>query len=193
MYSRQDDRRALGGLRVSRGTDRTNLRSVPLVRGLGELPTDWHVEGCRLLDDGDVDSAVESFRMFLMERPGDAEANFHLAEALYRQGNPTGAIERYYAAVEADHDYIEAWTGLACLLAEVDQTDAALEALGIALSVHPDYPDAHLHTAEILHQQGELERAVPHWRAYLKFDNRGPWAEQARQKLEEAGISPEAE
>jgi tetratricopeptide (TPR) repeat protein len=163
----------------------TDLKTTPAdERG---QPTDWFIEGCRLVDDGENDAAVEAFRMFLMAHPGDAETNFHLAETLYRQGNRDGAVERYYAAVEADHEYIEAWTQLGCLLADSERPEAALEALDIALSVHPDYPDAHLHIAELLHQAGDVSRAIPHWKAYLTFDSRGPWAEQARQRLEEFG------
>ena len=154
---------------------------VPLV---ASPPPDWFIEGCRLLDDGDLDAATESFRLFLMQHPGDAEANFFLAEVLFRQDNRGGAIERYYAAVEADHEYIEAWTQLGCLLADADQAESALAALDIALTVHPDYPDAHLHKAELLHQNGDDEQAIIHWQAYLQYDSRGPWAQQARQRLQ---------
>jgi tetratricopeptide (TPR) repeat protein len=155
-------------------------------------PPDWFIEGCRLLDDGDLDAAIEAFRLFLMQHPGDAEANFFLAEILFRQDNRDGAIERYYAAVEADHEYIEAWTQLGCLLADADQAESALAALDIALSVHPDYPDAHLHKAELLHQTGDDEQAIIHWQAYLQYDSRGPWAQQARQRLQALGCEETA-
>ena len=147
---------------------------------------EWFREGCRFLDAGALDSAVEAFRLCLMERPGDPELNFLLAEALYRLRKLDGAIERYYAAVESDHNYIEGWTQLGCLHAEQGQLASALEALEIALDIHPDYPDAHWHAANILSQLGQAEKAVLHWKRYLQFDNRGPWAEQARQRLAEA-------
>ena len=50
-----------------------------------------------------------------MSRPGSPEINFHLAEALFRDGNQDGALERYYAAVEADHEYLESWTQIGCI------------------------------------------------------------------------------
>jgi hypothetical protein len=28
-----------------------------------------------------------------------------------------------------------------------------------------------------------------HWKAYLQFDNRGPWAEQTRGRLMDAGVA----
>jgi len=151
---------------------------------------EWFHEGCRLLDAHQEQQAVEAFRLCLMERPGEAETSFFLAEALYRLGNSAGALERYYAAVEADHDYIEGWTQIGCIHSEQGEPEAALEAFQIALDVHPDYPEAHQHTAELLYQLGRTSEAVPHWRNYLQFVDRGPWAETARQRLEESEAEP---
>ena len=148
---------------------------------------DWLREGCRLLEQHAPDAAIEAFRLCLMDRPGDAELNFFLAEALYRAGNRNAALERYYAAVESDHDYIEAWTQLGCVHAERGQFEPALEAYRIAIDLHADYPDAHWHAADALCELGREQEAVVHWRKYLEFDSRGPWAAQARQRLEEAG------
>lgn len=153
--------------------------------------TDWFERGCGLLEDGDANGAVEAFRMALMLRPGDAECQFCLADALYRTGNSAAALERYYAVVETDRKYLEAWTQIGCLHAERDEPDAAIASFKIALDLHPDYPDAHLHLAEALHFAGRDEEADPHWRQYLEFDRRGPWADLARQRLDDfAGDAP---
>ena len=154
---------------------------------------EWFHEGCRLLDDNQISEAVEAFRMCLMENPGESETNFFLAEALYRLGNTPGALERYYAAVEADRDYIESWTQIGCVHAEQEEFDSALDAFKIALDMHPDYPEAHLHRAEVLHQLGRTAEAVSHWQIYLKFVDRGPWADNARQRLAEAETANSAD
>jgi hypothetical protein len=39
----------------------------------------------------------------------------------------------------------------------------------------------------VLLQLGRTQEAAYHWRSYLKFDTRGPWADEARQRLEEIG------
>lgn len=147
--------------------------------------TDWFDEARRLADDGDLAPAVEMLRMSLMDDPDAPEVHFYLAEVFYRQGNVAGALERYYVAVESDHNYLEAWTQIGCLLAELQQFPSAIEAFDIALDIHSDYPDAHLHKAETLHQAGRSDEAVAHWRKYLEFDQSGPWAEAARKRLEE--------
>lgn len=152
---------------------------------------DWFDQGRQLLEEDSVEESIEAFRMCLMERPDEAEAHFHLAEALYRCGRTRAALERYHAAVERDHDYIEAWTQLGCLHAELGEFEPALEAFEVALRVHPDFPDAHWHKGEILHQLGRTDEAVPHWNRYLTFDIHGPWAETARQRL--AGLATAAD
>jgi tetratricopeptide (TPR) repeat protein len=144
---------------------------------------DWYVQGCRLYDEGRLPDAAEAFRLCLMTEPHNPEAHFHLAEVLYRQDNVAGALERYYAAVENDREYIEAWTQIGCLHRELDEPESALDAFDIALGVHPDYPDAHFQKAETLAELGRRGEALPHWRRYLSYDSRGPWADLARQRL----------
>jgi tetratricopeptide (TPR) repeat protein len=146
---------------------------------------DWFDEGRRLAEEGNLASAVESLRMSLMEDADAPEVQFHLAEALYRQGNVQGALERYHISTELDHNYLEAWTQIGCIYAELGKLPSAIDAFDIALDIHPDYPDAHLHKAEALHQAGRTTEAAVHWRKYLEFDRTGPWAEGARRRLEE--------
>lgn len=146
---------------------------------------EWFDRGCQLMAEGRADGAVHAFRMSLMDFPGDPEASFHLAEALYLQGNVAGALERFYSAVEQERYYVEAWTQIACLHVELGEFETALSTFDVALDLHEDFPDAHWHKANVLHQLNRLDEAVEHWDAYLRFDSRGPWAENARQRLDE--------
>lgn len=155
------------------------------------LKHDWTAaecfdEGCRLSDEGELEPAADAFRLCLLDDATNVSAHFHLAELLYRLDNPKGALERYHMAVSLEPDFIEGWTQLGCLYAELGDPQTAVEAYDIALDIHADYPDAHLHKAEALHQLGKTADAVPHWKRYLEFDKRGPWADMARKRLEEA-------
>ena len=169
-----------------------NATSQPELRHPDPRPhwsaEDWHREGLRLLEAGETDAAIEALRMSLMERPDVPEVHFALAEALYRNGHAAAALERFHAAVEHDHQYVEAWVQLGCLHAEAGRLDQAEDAFRLALNVHADYPDAHWHLADVLQQSGRTREAIPHWRRYLEFDNRGPWADAARQRL---GVDPQ--
>lgn len=153
---------------------------------------DWFEEGRRLAEADSLAAAVEAYRLSLMDDYDAPEVQFHLAETLYRLDNPRGALERYHVAAELDHNYLEAWTQIGCVHAELGELHRACDAFRVALDVHPDYPDAHLHLAEVLHQSGRTAEAIPHWRKYLEFDSRGPWAEAARGRLDEAGEKPAA-
>jgi tetratricopeptide (TPR) repeat protein len=174
-----------------RGDDKALLHPAALLPDRSHWTShDWFEEGRRLADEGELAQAVEALRMSLMEEFDAPEVQFHLAEALYRQGNAKGAIERYHVAAELDHNYLEAWTQIGCILAELGQFGPAIEAFDIALDIHPDYPDVHLHKAETLCQAGRWPEAVLHWRKYLEFDQTGPWAEATLKRLEEFGIDP---
>ena len=147
--------------------------------------TEWYEQGCRLLEQDDAPGAIEAFRLCLMERATSPEVNLCLGDALYRSGNVHAALERYHVAVELDHEYIEAWTQLGCLHSEINQPESALEAFQLALTTSPDYADAIFHKAQTLHQLGRTAEATACWQRYLELDARGPWADTARQRLNE--------
>ncbi len=144
---------------------------------------DWFREGCQLADANEIDHAIEALRMATIGDPLNPSYHFHLADALYRQKKPHAAIERYHMAVELDHKFLEAWTQLGCVLSEIKDSAGAQAAFQIALELHPDYPEVHFHLAGVLEEQHEKEKAALHWRRYLDFDQRGPWAEIARERL----------
>ncbi|WP_437206351.1 tetratricopeptide repeat protein [Planctomicrobium sp. SH664] len=160
-----------------------SIRLVPKALSSDE-PRDWLIEGCRLYDAGRLNDALEAFRLAARSSPGSADVHFQLGECLYRMGNTEGAIERYYSAVEHDRDFLEAWTQIGCLHRELNAPQAARGAFQIALDLLPDYPDAHFHMAETLHDLGDEPQARIHWQEYLQHDSRGPWADIARQRLD---------
>ena len=82
------------------------------------------------------------------------EICFQLAELLYRQGDASAAMERYYMAIELDEDYVEARANLGCVLAETGRHDLAIAAFEGALAYHPDYADVHYHLARSLDERG---------------------------------------
>ncbi|MCA9040046.1 MAG: tetratricopeptide repeat protein [Planctomycetaceae bacterium] len=142
-------------------------------------------EACRALDANELERAQWGFRQAIQLTPAKAEYHFHLAETLYRLNNLSGAIERYHNTVEQDPFYLEAWTQLGCLYAEQNRHVEATRYFQAALSLHPKYPDAIYHLAEVLQQLGRPQEAAAHWQTYLHLDARGPWAENARQSLQQ--------
>jgi len=164
-------------------TDASYLSHTSYCAVASESSTDWLEQGSQLLEEGRVTDAIEAFRLALLDQPTNPETHFHLAEALYRADNLSAAFERFHVAVELDEQYLEAWTQLGCVAAELGQSQSALDAFDIALHSHADYPDAHFHKAELLHRLNRDDEARPHWQAYLEHDQRGPWADVAKQRL----------
>lgn len=146
-------------------------------------PEQWFTDGCRLSDSGEAEQAIEAFRECLRQIPGDPEANFQLADCLYRTGRIDGGMERLRMAIEFDPEFVEAWTQLGCLHAESGDPEQALSCLQTALAIHPDFPDAHWHCANLLEQLERADEAAVHWKTYLQFDQRGPWASDAQARL----------
>ncbi|MEQ9411750.1 MAG: GlcNAc transferase [Fuerstiella sp.] len=177
-------------------------------RGMKEWSADeWFDEGCRLAEEAAFESAVNAFRNCLSLLASDhallrnpqqppvnaldvfpdpADVHFHLADALYRDGQTEAAIERYHCAIEFAPDFIEAWTQLGCLQTERGHWIPAEEALLTAIAIHDSNPDALLHYAQLLDQMKRTGEALVYWEKYLAHDSRGPWADHARQRLEEA-------
>lgn len=156
---------------------------------------DWFQRGCQQLEENEPQQAIEALRCCLMQMPHETKNNFKtqvhfcLADALYRLGKTDAALERYFMIVEVDRNDLEAWTQIGCIQEELKEFESALDAFQIALDIHPHYPDAHLHRAEVLCQLGRSKEAIPHWQAYLEHDQRGPWADKARERLAEWGES----
>lgn len=170
--------------------------------------SEWFHEGCWLAEEAEFSSAVNAFRNCLSRLaldqistgyavpatlagagqepelfPDPADVNFHLADALYRSGSVEAAIERYHCAIEFAPDFIEAWTQLGCLLAEVKSWGPAEESLQAAIAIHPSNPDALLHYAQLLDETSRPDEAAAMWERYLQHDSRGPWADHARRRL----------
>ena len=146
----------------------------------------WFDRGAASFEKDDLKTAEQCFRKSLMIDGHRPETHVRLAECLYRQGNPQGARERYSAAIEHDHNDLEAWTQLGCLHRELGDVPAAEVAFRSALNIHPNFPDALLHLAELLREIGRIAEAVPLWKQYLVADSHGPWADNVRQSLEAA-------
>lgn len=147
--------------------------------------------GADLEDRGELPAAAEAYRAAMAAGGPKAHICFALAEVLYRQGDPSGARERYYTALELDEDYVEARCNLGCVLTELGDLDLAAAAFEGALAYHPDYPDPHFHLARLLDQTGRGDRAEIHWERFLELAPTSPWADQARIRLGAERPDPE--
>ena len=81
------------------------------------------------------------------------------------------------------HDRITQFN-LGNLYDERGRTPEAFQHYRRALELNPSYADAHFNLALLCERAGEPLKAVYHWKAYLKLDKTGQWADIARRQLE---------
>ena len=134
-------------------------------------------------DSGQLEQAIEWYRVILARFGMASEVCFQLAEVLYRSGDCSGARERYYCALELDEDFIEARANLGCVLAETGQNELAIAAFQGALARDDHYPDVHYHLARCLDETGSEQDAAKHWIRFLQLSPQSPWADEALNRL----------
>ena len=145
----------------------------------------WFQKGLELEESGaPVEDAVDAYRKVLDLNPGAAGALVNLGTIYYRLHKFEEAEKYYLAAIEADPEYPLAQFNLGNLYDEQGRFPEAVDFYRRALDLNPQYADAHFNLALLCERQGEAMKAVHHWKAYLKLDHSGQWAEIARRQLE---------
>ncbi len=91
--------------------------------------------------------------------------------------------ELYRRATEADPGYVLAYFDLGNVLDELSRLDESIAAYSKAVALSPRYADAHYNLALAYERSGQERPALRHWQAYVKLDNRGPWADHARGQI----------
>ena len=93
------------------------------------------------------------------------------------------AEELYRRATEADPGYVLAFFDLGNVLDELERPDESIAAYRQAVALAPRYADAHYNLALAYERKGQHRPALRHWQAYVRLDNRGPWADHARGQI----------
>jgi tetratricopeptide (TPR) repeat protein len=155
----------------------------PAVRPIAAVDTivDLFAHGVSLEEDPlSAAEAIASYQKVLKLDPDYAPAHINLGTLYYNQSEYEQAEAYYRKAIEADPRYALAYFDLGNVLDETQRVDEAIAAYKAALQLAPTYADAHYNLALAYERSRQPRLALRHWRAYLKLDGRGPWAEHAR-------------
>ncbi len=145
----------------------------------------WFQKGLELEETGaPVEHAVDAYKKVLELNPGAAGALVNLGTIYYRLRKFDEAEKYYLDAIAADPAYPLAQFNLGNLYDEQGRLQEAFEFYRRALSLNPHYADAHFNLALLCERTGDPLKAVHHWKAYLKLDGSGQWADIARRQLE---------
>jgi tetratricopeptide (TPR) repeat protein len=127
--------------------------------------------------------AIKLYKEILMLDPGYAPAAINLGTLYFHQNDYEQAESLYRHATLADPDYVLAHFDLGNVLDEMERLDESIEAYEQAVALAPGYADAHYNLALAYERKGQNRPSLRHWQAYLRLDNRGPWAEHARERI----------
>ena len=92
-------------------------------------------DGVALIRRGDVDGAIEQFRLAIKTEPNFAEARNALGATLGRKGDTEGSIRELQEALRLRPSYAEAYYNLGVALLSKGDLDAAIRQFRISLRI----------------------------------------------------------
>ena len=123
--------------------------------------------GVVLMDRGDFDGAIASYRQALEINPDDEQGHHDLALALATAGQPDEAIKRLHEALRLDDHYAAAHASLGLLYDQRGRGDEALAQYERALVLDPQDVGTLNNLAELLVRLGRVPEALTHYDAAL--------------------------
>lgn len=134
-------------------------------------------------ENGDKPRAMALYEEMLRLDPTYAPAHINLGTIHFHLRQFARAEELYRCATVADPNYVLAFFDLGNVLDELQRLEESIAAYCRAVELSPRYADAHYNLALAYERKGEQRAALRHWHAYIKLDNRGPWADHARGQI----------
>lgn len=110
--------------------------------------------------------AMEMIRM----RPDCASGYQNAAEADYKQGDYSSAVDYYQRALKLEPDSDKTHNNLGVVLKSLGKPGDAIKHYQQALQLKPDYVEAHNNLAIASESLGELDQAIEHYQQALKFN-----------------------
>ncbi len=144
---------------------------------------DLFLSAVRAEESGDKQRAVAIYEEILALDPQYAAAYINLGTLYFHLRQYGRAEELYRRATEVDPGYALAYFDLGNVLDELERMDESIAAYRKAVTLAPRYADAHYNLALAYERIGQHRAALCHWRAYVKVDNCGPWADHARAQI----------
>ena len=142
--------------------------------------------GMALLQQGQLDKAIQHQQEALRLRPGEPSALTNLGMALALQRRYPEAIKYYRLSLKSDPDQATTYNNLgAAILSNNGDPEEAVANFRQALRLKPDYDNAHLNLAAVLTMQGRFDEAISHYQEVLRLI---PNDRRARKGLQQALI-----
>ncbi len=144
---------------------------------------DRFLAAVRAEEAGEKQRAIALYEEILSLDPDYAPASINLGTLHFHLRQYARAEEFYRRATVSDPGYVLAYFDLGNVLDELERPDESISAYRQAVTLAPRYADAHYNLALAYERKGMNRPALRHWQAYIRLDNRGPWADHARAQI----------
>jgi tetratricopeptide (TPR) repeat protein len=138
-------------------------------------------QATKLLDQGDVESALELLETAIRENPALIEAHLAIGDIHRKKGDYERAVVAYERATIVDPASFEAHYFLGLMLQLMGKLTEATNSYLFALAIEPESFDANHHLATVYLQLGRPAEAVPYARksTEINYQHQGAWANLA--------------
>ncbi len=124
----------------------------------------------QLLDQGELEEALEAFAEILLSRPGQIEAYMGLANTHERLENPWAAERSWRRAVELQPDNAQAVLRHANVLYQIGRTKEAERLWIRCLTLTPDEAEPLIQLSRLELDRDQPEAALPYARSCVRLD-----------------------
>ncbi|MEQ8225115.1 MAG: tetratricopeptide repeat protein [Candidatus Eremiobacterota bacterium] len=157
-----------------------------------KLPGVWYNVGFIFESEGDLQSAAQSYKNYLVLSPGAKDAKYMAAhlfdmegENLYQNGDYMGALEKFKESVKVDPAYPYAYFNQGLAYDKLEEYDLATKAYEQAVKYSPSYGNAHFNLALHYEFAGNYKGAINHYQAYLKLFPKAKDTKEVKAWIEE--------
>lgn len=121
--------------------------------------------GQALFGLGEVDEALDEYRLVLEERPDSISTRLHIATALMAKRRWKEAKKELAEIIAMDDTVVAAHHNLAAVLYSLGDVRGAIESYRTALTLAPESIETHYHLGLVLRLAGRKKDAVPEFQA----------------------------
>jgi tetratricopeptide (TPR) repeat protein len=115
--------------------------------------------GVAFFQHGYLDTAAESFRQVVIQKPNDPEAYYNLGTLSLHQNDLPTARQHLEQTIKLRPDYPEAWNNLGMIAARQGLADEAIRDFQQSLDLRPSYTIALLNLGNLYRRQGTFGKA----------------------------------
>lgn len=115
--------------------------------------------GVAFFQHGYLDTAAESFRQVVVQKPNDPEAYYNLGTLSLHQNDLPTARRHLEQTIKLRPDYPEAWNNLGMIAARQGLADEAIRNFQQSLDLRPSYTIALLNLGNLYRRQGTFAQA----------------------------------